>query len=104
PIQIVHTDDVHRLFVHAVLGNQTGAVNLAAAGEPTFRDITTAIGRRLAPMNKRMLKAGLGALFRRGLVEASPAEFDLLLNFPIMNTDRLVNEWGYRPAWNAREC
>jgi len=104
PIQVVHTDDVHRLFVRAVLGNEVGAVNLAASGEPTFREITTAIGRPLAPVNKRMLKAGLGVLFRRGLVEASPSEFDLLLNFPIMNTDRLVNEWGYRPAWTGQEC
>ncbi|WP_319453140.1 MULTISPECIES: NAD-dependent epimerase/dehydratase family protein [unclassified Mycobacterium] len=104
PVQVVHTDDVHRIFVQAVLGSNTGAVNLAASGQPTFREITAAIGRRIVPVNRRLLKAGLGMAFRRGLVESSPSEFDLLLNFPIMNTDRLVNEWGYRPAFDAHEC
>jgi nucleoside-diphosphate-sugar epimerase/phosphohistidine swiveling domain-containing protein len=104
PMQIVHTDDVHRLFVRAVLGDETGAVNLAAPGEPTVRDITTKLGRRLFPASKRLIDTGLGALYRRELVEASPAEFELLLNFPIMDTSRLVDEWGYTPAWNAEEC
>jgi nucleoside-diphosphate-sugar epimerase/phosphohistidine swiveling domain-containing protein len=104
PMQIVHTDDVHRLFVRALLGHETGPVNLAAAGEPTVRDITTKLGRRLFPASKGLIDAGLGALYRRELVEASPAEFELLLNFPIMDTSRLVDEWGYTPAWNAEEC
>jgi nucleoside-diphosphate-sugar epimerase/phosphohistidine swiveling domain-containing protein len=104
PMQVVHTDDVHRLFVRAVLGTETGPVNLAASGEPTVRDITSKLGRRLFPASKRVIDAGLGALYRRELVEASPAEFELLLNFPIMDTSRLVNDWGYTPAWNAAEC
>ncbi len=104
PMQVVHTDDVHRMFVRAVLGHQTGPVNLAAAGEPTVRDITSKLGRRLFPASKRVIDAGLGALYRRELVEASPAEFELLLNFPIMDTRRLVDEWGYTPAWKADEC
>jgi len=104
PMQIVHTDDVHRLFVRAVLGYETGPVNLAAPGEPTVRDITAKLGRRLFPARKRLIDAGLGALYRREFVEASPAEFELLLNFPIMDTGRLVNEWGYAPAWTAEEC
>jgi nucleoside-diphosphate-sugar epimerase/phosphohistidine swiveling domain-containing protein len=104
PMQIVHTDDVHRLFVRAVLGNETGPVNLAAPGEPTVRDITAKLGRRLFRVRKRLIDAGLGALYRRELVEASPAEFELLLNFPIMDTSRLVDEWGYTVAWTAEEC
>jgi nucleoside-diphosphate-sugar epimerase/phosphohistidine swiveling domain-containing protein len=103
-LQIVHTDDVHRFFVRAVLGSEVGAVNLAASGGPTMRDITAAIGRRMVPMSQRVLNVGLGALYRRELVEASPAELDLLLNFPVMDTSRLVTEWNYRPAWTAQEC
>ncbi len=56
------------------------------------------------PTRKRFIDAGLGALYRHELVEASPAEFELLLNFPIMDTGRLVHDWGYRPAWTAEEC
>jgi nucleoside-diphosphate-sugar epimerase/phosphohistidine swiveling domain-containing protein len=104
PLQVVHPDDVHRVFVNAVLGQQTGAVNLAAPGKPTVRDITTKLGRPLFPARKRLVDAGLGFLYRRELVEASPAEFELLLNLPIMDTSRLVDEWGYTPAWTAEEC
>jgi nucleoside-diphosphate-sugar epimerase/phosphohistidine swiveling domain-containing protein len=103
-LQIVHTDDVHRFFVRAVLGSEVGAVNLAASGEPTMRQITAAIGRRMVPVNKRILDVGLGALYRRELVEASPAELDLLLNFPVMDTSWLTTEWQYQPAWSAQEC
>jgi len=87
-----------------VLGRETGPVNLAASGEPTIRDITARLGSRLFPARKGLIDAGLGALFRRGLVEASPVEFELLLNFPIMDTSRLVDQWGYPPAWNSDEC
>ncbi len=104
PLQVVHTDDVHRLFVRAVLGNEVGAVNLAAAGEPSVRVITAKLNRRVFPARKKMLDGVLGALNRRGLVEASPAEFELLLNFPIMDTSRLRDEWGYHPAFDADEC
>jgi phosphohistidine swiveling domain-containing protein len=51
-----------------------------------------------------VIEAGLGFLYQRELVEASPAEFNLLLNLPIMDTSRLLNEWGYQPAWTASEC
>ncbi|MCW2650824.1 MAG: hypothetical protein JWR32_1800 [Mycobacterium sp.] len=103
-LQIVHTEDVHRAFVRAVLGNETGPLNLAAAGEPTVREITEAIGRRMVPVNEKVLDAALRVLYRRGLVQVSPAELDMLLNFPLMDTSRLRREWDYAPAWDAREC
>src|SRR5262249_46290358 len=34
----------------------------------------------------------------------SPAELDLLLNFPVMDTGRVRREWDYTPAWDAAEC
>ena len=104
PVQMVHTDDVHRTFVRAVLGNETGPLNLAAAGEPTLRDITAAIGRPMVPVNKKVLDAAVRALYRRGLVQASPDGVDLLVNFPVMDTGRLRREWDYTPAWDALEC
>ncbi len=53
PMQIVHTDDVHRLFVRAVLGTEVGPINLAADGEPTVRDITAKLHRGLFPARKK---------------------------------------------------
>ena len=104
PLQVVHPEDVHRVFVSAVLGNQTGALNLAAPGEVSVRDITSRLGRPLFPARRQLIEAGLGFLYRRELVEASPAEFNLLLSLPIMDTSRLLNDWGYAPAWTGPEC
>jgi len=104
PLQVVHPEDVHRVFVAAVLGKHTGAVNLAAPGQVTLRDITSRLKRPLIPTSKRVIDVGLGFLYRRQLVEASPAEFDLLLNLPLMDISRLLDDWGYTPAWTAEEC
>jgi nucleoside-diphosphate-sugar epimerase/phosphohistidine swiveling domain-containing protein len=89
PLQVVHVDDAVRLFVRALLDDEvdSGPVNLAAPGELTFRQIAQALGRRVVR---------LGRL-------ASSAELRLLQSVPLMDTTRLHDEWGFRPAWSAGE-
>ena len=57
PLQVVHADDALRLFVRALLDDESasGPVNLAAPGEPTFRQLADALGRRV-------VRCGGGAL------------------------------------------
>ncbi|HKI43212.1 MAG TPA: NAD-dependent epimerase/dehydratase family protein, partial [Mycobacterium sp.] len=52
PVQVVHLDDALRLFMRAVLDNEidSGPVNLAAPGAPTFRQIAAALGRPVIPL------------------------------------------------------
>ena len=90
-MQVVHTDDALRLFVRALLDDDisSGPINLAAPGEPTLRQLAGALGRRVVPLG------------RRGV--ASLAELELVESAPLMDTSRLYEEWGFRPAWNARE-
>ncbi len=94
PMQVVHADDALRLFVHALLDDEIGSgpVNLAAPGEPTFRQLADALGR---PVLR------LGALGRRR--SAALAELELVQSAPLMDTTRLHDDWGFRPAWNADE-
>ena len=95
-VQVVHVDDALRLLVRAVLDTEidSGPVNLAAPGMPTFRQIASALGRHIVP---------LGTAFRwHGLPGA--AELDLVRRAPPMDTSRLREEWGFLPAWNAEEC
>jgi nucleoside-diphosphate-sugar epimerase/phosphohistidine swiveling domain-containing protein len=89
PLQVVHADDALRLFIRALLDDEIagGSVNLAAPGETTFRQLAAALGR---PVMR------LGGL-------ASSAELQLVQNLPLMDTTRLRDEWGFRPAWNAGE-
>jgi len=103
-LQVVHTDDVCRVFVRAILdpGVDSGPVNLAARGELTLREIAATIGRPTVPVSKRLLDAGLGVL--RRFVATAVEELSQLSNAPLMDTSRLRNEWGFTPAWNAAEC
>ena len=91
-LQVVHSDDAHRVFVRAALDPNVGngPVNLAAAGELTVGDIAAAFGRPRAPR-----------LFRR----LSPAtELNLLLSAPSLDTALLQDSWKYTPAWTGQEC
>ncbi|MGV7742084.1 sugar epimerase family protein [Mycobacterium kansasii] len=92
-VQVVHVDDVLRLLIRAILRADSGVVNLAAAGQPTFRQIAAALGRTILP-------------FAAGALQRVPsfAELELLQGVPTMDTSRLHDEWGFRPAWTAEEA
>lgn len=98
-VQLVQLDDALRLLVRALLDSETasGPVNLAAHGAPTLRQIAAALGRPVV-----RLSGPIGALARRG--PTSIAVLELLQSAAPMNTDRLRDQWGFRPAWTADEC
>jgi nucleoside-diphosphate-sugar epimerase/phosphohistidine swiveling domain-containing protein len=87
-LQLVHLDDALRLLVRGVLDTEinSGPVNLAAPGAPTFRRIAAALGRRIVPRMRSL------------------AELELVQGAPLMDTSRLRDEWGFEPAWNSDEC
>ncbi|WP_297824581.1 sugar epimerase family protein [Mycobacterium sp.] len=87
-MQVIHLDDALRLFNRAVVevGIASGPVNLAAAGELTFRQIAAALHRPVV---------------RLGF---EPAALRLVRGAPLMDISRLREEWGFRPAWESGEC
>jgi phosphohistidine swiveling domain-containing protein len=97
PVQVVHTDDALRVFVRAVLDTdiESGPINLAAPGEPTFRKIAVALGRRIVPVNVSVLRLCAPVFFDK---------LNLVQNAPLMDTSLLHDQWGFTPAWNADEC
>ncbi|PJE23534.1 MAG: hypothetical protein CK431_10775 [Mycobacterium sp.] len=80
-IQVVHTDDALRLLNRAVLQDEiiSGAVNLAAPGAPTVRQVAAALRRPVVPIGPKCA-------------------------LPLMDTTRLREEWHLEPAWTAEEC
>lgn len=80
-IQVVHTDDALRLLNRAVLQDEiiSGAVNLAAPGTPTVRQVAAALRRPIVPIGPKCA-------------------------LPLMDTTRLRDEWHLEPAWTAEEC
>lgn len=90
-VQVVHSDDVHRVFVQAAVdtGIGSGPVNLAAQGHPTLREIAELLGRPMVRAGKRSPGA---------------PELDHFVSAPSMDTALLWDKWNFTPAWNAREC
>jgi nucleoside-diphosphate-sugar epimerase/phosphohistidine swiveling domain-containing protein len=90
-LQVVHSDDAHRVFVQATVdtGIGSGPVNLAAPGKPTLREIAGVLGRPIVPTGRRLL--------------ISP-ELDRLLSAPSMDIALLQDKWNFMPAWSAEEC
>jgi len=99
-VQVVHLDDVLRLLAHAVVDSaiESGPVNLAAPGAPTFRQIAAALRRPVMPLG-----GPVAALLRRRGPKVF-AELELMQSAPLMDTSRLRDEWGFHPAWSADEC
>jgi nucleoside-diphosphate-sugar epimerase/phosphohistidine swiveling domain-containing protein len=93
-LQVVHSDDAHRIFVRAAIDPSIdrGPVNLAAPGELTFGEIAAELGRPLVRVGRLL----------RGL--SSARELDLLLSAPSMNTALLGDKWNFSPAWTGPEC
>ncbi|MEB4212196.1 sugar epimerase family protein [Mycobacterium sp. 94-17] len=87
-IQVVHLDDALRLFNRAIVDTELGSgpVNLAAAGDPTFAQIARAVKRPVVPLG------------------VAPAELRFLQSAPLIDTTRLRDEWGFRPAWESDDC
>ncbi|MGB6207517.1 NAD-dependent epimerase/dehydratase family protein [Mycobacterium sp.] len=90
-LQVVHSDDVQRVFVRAVVdaGIDSGPVNLAAHGESTLRHIANVLGRPVVRAGGRLL---------------SSPELDRLLSAPSMDTALLHDKWNFTPVWTAEEC
>ena len=90
-VQVVHSDDAHRVFLRAIVdaGIGSGPVNVAAQGQPTLREIAGVLGRPVVPAGKRLV---------------SSAELDRLLSAPSMDTSLLRDKWNFTPAWSAAEC
>jgi phosphohistidine swiveling domain-containing protein len=106
-VQVVHADDVHRIFIRAILDNgiDSGPVNVAAPGAPTLGAIAGALGRRTVRLDNRLPGAGLRALLLPLLHQVvSPAELNQLVSAPLMDTGRLSDTWNFMPAWSAGEC
>jgi nucleoside-diphosphate-sugar epimerase/phosphohistidine swiveling domain-containing protein len=91
-VQVVHLDDVLRLWERAILSEKIvgGPVNLAAAGAPTFRQIAALLRRPIVPLRAPRVR--------------SLAELEYVRSAPLMDTSRLRDEWGFLPAWNSDEC
>lgn len=104
-MQFIHPDDVARFVADSVQHPEwTGAINLAAADVLHMRDVAAILGKRYVELNPRHVEAVLTFLWRRNVLSLGPGEVQALVNFPLVDTHRLTEEFGFRPAWTSRDC
>ena len=104
-IQMVHQDDVGRFFAHACYSTATGPVNLAADDVLTWTEVAHLARRPAAPTPLPVLVPALRLVSRLAPVARSAPElFDIWIHWPIADTTRLKEHFGFRLAYTSAEA
>ncbi|MDQ2638298.1 MAG: NAD-dependent epimerase/dehydratase family protein, partial [Actinomycetota bacterium] len=104
-IQMVHQDDVGRFFAHACDSPVAGAVNLAADDQLSWPEVARLARRPSAPTPPGLLVPTVRALSRIvPAARSAPELFDLFLHWPIADTTRLKQDFGFELAYTSAEA
>ena len=103
--QFVHPDDLARFFADALDRPEwSGPVNLAAPDTIKMREIAEILGKRYVEVSPKRADAVLSFLWDRGWFSLDPGAVEAFLNFPLVDTTRLNEEFGFHCAWSSRDC
>jgi len=103
--QFVHPDDLARFFADALDHPEwSGPVNLAAPDTIRLAEVARILGKRSVEVSPKAAEAVLSFLWERGWFSLDPGAVEAFLNFPLVDTTRLTDEFGFRSAWTSREC
>ena len=101
-IQAVHTPDVADAIARALERRVGGAFNLAADPPLSASDIAAALGARLVPAPRAVLRAAVAAGWNLGVQPLDPGWIDLAFAVPLMDSGRARRELGWEPRTDAR--
>jgi ferritin-like metal-binding protein YciE/nucleoside-diphosphate-sugar epimerase len=99
--QAVHSEDVGRAYLQAVLADVDGAFNLAAPPPLSPQEIAERIGVRSFPLPARVVRRLADLSWRARLQPTPPGWLDMALNVPLMSSDRARSELGWEPRHSA---
>ncbi|SBS79145.1 conserved hypothetical protein [uncultured Mycobacterium sp.] len=103
-IQMVHQDDVGRFFAHACDSTATGPVNLAADDVLTWVEVARLARRPALPTPPSILVPAVRAMSKVASVARSAPELvDMFLHWPLADTTRLKQDFGFRLAHSSAE-
>ena len=102
--QALHSDDAAAAYVAAVTLPVSGTFNLAADPVLAPADLAEQLGARWVDTSAGVLRGALGAAHASRAVPASPGLFDLLMNVPVMRTDRARDVLGWRPVHSGPQA
>jgi ferritin-like metal-binding protein YciE/nucleoside-diphosphate-sugar epimerase len=102
--QAVHSEDVGRAYLRAVLADVDGAFNIAAEPPLSPEEIAERIGVRSFPVPSGIVRRLADLSWRLRLQPTPPGWLDMALNVPLMSSDRAREELGWEPQRSAMEA
>src|SRR4051794_22087522 len=102
--QAVHSEDVGRAYLRAVLADVKGAFNIAAEPPLSPEDIAERIGVRSFPVSARVVRRVADLSWRMRLQPTPPGWLDMALNVPLMSSSRAREELGWEPRHSGVEA
>jgi UDP-glucose 4-epimerase len=102
--QAVHTDDVAEAYRRAVVGDVTGAFNVAAEPVLDPPELARLLDARPVRVPAGVVRTLMAATWRLRLQPTPPGWFDLALSVPVMDTTRARTVLGWQPSRSAGDA
>jgi UDP-glucose 4-epimerase len=102
--QAVHSQDVGTAYAQAVLGEATGAFNIAADPVLDPERIGRLLAARPVKVPGSLLRAAASVSWHLRLQPTPPGWLDLALQTPLMSSERARRELGWEPRWSADDA
>jgi UDP-glucose 4-epimerase len=101
-LQFVHVDDALEVLHRAIVERHPGTFNVAGPGVLTLAQTIRRAGRVTLPVVEPGLSAMADFAKRSGLVDFSLDQLDLFVHGRVVDTARLVQEFGFEPRPTAK--
>ncbi|HEY6731058.1 MAG TPA: DUF892 family protein [Solirubrobacterales bacterium] len=102
--QAVHSEDVGRAYLQAVLADVDGAFNIAAEPPLSPEEMAERIGVRSFPVPARVVRRLADLSWRLRLQPTPPGWLDMARTVPLMSSDRARAELGWEPRYTSVEA
>ena len=102
--QAVHSEDVGRAYLRAVLADVDGAFNIAAEPPLSPEEMAERIGVRSFPVPSGVVRRLADLSWRLRLQPTPPGWLDMALNVPLMSSTRAREELGWEPRHTGVEA
>jgi nucleoside-diphosphate-sugar epimerase/phosphohistidine swiveling domain-containing protein len=103
-MQLVHVDDVGRFCAQAALGGPIGIVNLNADDALTFTEMARVVGRPVINSGERFSQLLANLIGKVHNYESVPDLIKLYMHYPLGDTRRLREEFGFACAYSSAEA
>lgn len=103
-LQFVHERDAVAIIERAALDGPAGTYNVAAPGVLYLSQCIRLAGRVPVPVPRPLAGLVGGLLRRQGQVDFTPEQLRFLQFGRVIDTTRLVEDFGHRPSFGVREA